>query len=265
MKQQTIRRGFVLKGIGLHSGRPAEITVTPAPSGSGLIFVVNGERIPAVIGSLTGTRRGTSLKGVAVVEHFLSAAAGLNIDNLKINVSGPELPILDGSALPFASALEEAGIVQQEEERHFFDLSAVVELVERETSLKASPYNGFKVEFMVKFEGFGEQSLVFDADKDDYLKEIAPARTFGFLEEAETLKKQGLALGASLDNALILDKNGYVNQPRFVNELVRHKILDLIGDLALLGRPLHAALRARGSGHKLNTDLVRLLTQPGGG
>ena len=259
MKQQTIKRGFSLRGIGLHSGRPAEIAVAPAPADCGLVFIVNGERVPALLGSLTETRRGTSLKGVAVVEHFLSAAAGLRIDNLEITVSGPELPILDGSALPFARALNEAGLVTQAAERRYFDLPKAVRLADQSASLEACPFNGFRVEFMVKFEGFGEQSLVFDADSQSYLEEIAPARTFGYLEEAEALKRQGLALGASLDNALVLGKDGYVNQPRFPDELVRHKVLDLIGDLALLGRPLRASLKARGSGHKLNTDLVRRL------
>ena len=265
MKQQTIKRGFTLRGIGLHSGRPAEMAVAPAPAGSGIVFIVNGERLPAVINSLAETRRGTSLKGVAVVEHFLSAAAGLNVDNLEIAVAGPELPILDGSALPFATALAEAGLVQQDKERNFFDLANSVKLTDRTAFLEASPYHGFKVEFMVKFKWFDEQSLIFDADKHDYIKEIAPARTFGYLAEAEELKRRGLALGASLENALVLDKKGYVNQPRFPDELVRHKILDLIGDLALLGRPLRAAIKAKGSGHKLNTDLVRQLIQAGGG
>ena len=145
------------------------------------------------------------------------------------------------------------------------DLQEELQLSDKGAFLEAQPYHGFRIEFMVKFEGFEEQSLVFDPESQSYLKEIAPARTFGYLEEAEALKRQGLALGASLENALVLGKNGYVNQPRFSDELVRHKILDLIGDLALLGRPLHASLKARGSGHKLNTDLVRLLTEASGG
>ena len=265
MKQKTIGRSFSLKGIGLHSGRPAEIVVAPAPADTGLVFLVDGKKVPADISSLTDTRRGTSLRGVTVVEHFLSAAAGLNIDNLEITVSGPELPVIDGSALPFAQAIIEAGLVQQTADRQYFDLKKALKLSGKDASLEAQPYHGFKVEFMVKFEGIGEQSLVFDADSQSYLEEIAPARTFGFLEEAEALKRQGLALGASLENALVLDKNGYVNRPRFPDEPVRHKSLDLIGDLDLLGRPLRASITARGCGHKLNTDFVRLLTEASGG
>jgi UDP-3-O-[3-hydroxymyristoyl] N-acetylglucosamine deacetylase len=259
MKQKTIARSFTLKGLGLHSGQPAEVTVAPAPVDTGILFLVGGEKVPASLESLAATRRGTSLEGVAVVEHFLSAAFGLNIDNLAVSVSGPELPIVDGSALPFAQAMIEAGIVEQSAEKRFIELLKEIELSEKSASLAARPYHGFQVEFMVKFEGFGEQSLVFDPERQSYIKEIAPARTFGYLEEAEELKHKGLALGASLENALVLSKNGYVNQPRFADELVRHKILDLIGDLALLGSPLHAAIKANCSGHKLNTDLVRRL------
>jgi len=255
MKQLTIARGFSLEGIGLHSGRPAGIAVEPAPADSGIVFLSGDKRVPATLASLKETRRGTTLDGVAVVEHFLSAAAGLGLDNLTVAVSGPELPVADGSALPFAQALLEAGLVEQPADKRFCELAETIRLSSGKASLEARPYHGFIVEFMVKFEGFGEQCLVFDPAKQSYLGEIAPA--FGYLEEAEELKKKGLALGASSDNALVLSKNGYVNQPRFADELVRHKVLDLIGDLALLGRPLHAALKADCSGHKLNTDLVR--------
>jgi len=257
MKQRTIGRSFSLKGIGLHSGQPAGIEVAPAPADSGIVFLTNGERVPVSLASLNGTQRGTSLAGVAVVEHFLSAAAGLGLDNLTVTVHGPELPVMDGSALIFANALLEAGPVEQPADRHFLELEEVIRLSSGKARLEAAPYRGFKVEFMVKFEGFGEQSLIFEPERQSYLKEIAPARTFGYLEEAEELKKKGLALGASTENALILSQKGYVNQPRFADELVRHKILDLIGDLALLGRPLRAAIKADCSGHKLNTELVR--------
>ncbi len=263
MKQRTIARGFSLKGIGLHSGQPVEIGVSPAPVDSGVVFLTNGKSIKASLSSLKNTQRGTSLDGVAVVEHFLSAVSGLELDNLTVNIEGPELPVTDGSALPFAQALLEAGQVEQPAERRYLELSETISLGTAQASLVASPYHGFKVEFMVKFEGFDEQSLTFDPARQSYLKEIAPARTFGYLEEAEDLKKKGLALGASAENALILSKNGYINQPRFADELVRHKILDLIGDLALLGRPLKAAIKAVGSGHKLNTELVRRILANG--
>ncbi len=257
MKQRTIAGSFTLKGIGLHSGQPAEMTVAPGSPDSGIVFLVGKDRVSASLDSLKDTQRGTTLNGVAVVEHFLSAAAGLGCDNLAVTVRGPELPVTDGSALPFAQAILEAGLVEQAADRHYLELPAPIKLESGPASLEARPAHGFKVEFMVKFEGFGEQTLIFDPARQSYLKEIAPARTFGYLEEAAELKKKGLALGASAENALILGKNGYVNEPRFADELVRHKILDLIGDLALLGRPLRAAIKANCSGHKLNTDLVR--------
>ncbi len=257
MKQTTIARGFSLTGTGLHSGQPAEIAVAPAAAGTGIVFLVNGERIPATLSSLKDTRRGTSLDGVAVVEHFLSAAAGVGCDNLAVTVKGPELPVADGSALPFAQAIVEAGLVEQAADRHYLELPGPIRIESGGGWLEARPFHGFKVEFMVKFEGFGEQTLIFDPARQSYLKEIAPARTFGYLEEAEELKKKGLALGASAENALILSHSGYVNQPRFADELVRHKVLDLIGDLALLGRPLKADIKANCSGHRLNTELVR--------
>ncbi|MDD5593395.1 MAG: UDP-3-O-acyl-N-acetylglucosamine deacetylase [Candidatus Margulisbacteria bacterium] len=261
MKQRTTERSFSIKGIGLHSGLPSEMTVEPAAAGSGLVFNVGGKKFLAVYKNLAGSRRGTTLDGVAVVEHFLSAAYGLGLDNLEIKVLGGELPIADGSALPFALALEKAGIVEQAADKVFFELKTGIKIGGKDAWLEAMPCDGLRIEFMVKFEGLGEQFFVFDPEKQSYIKEIGPARTFGYLDEAETLKRAGLALGASFDNALVLGKNGYVNQPRFADELVRHKILDLIGDLALLGRPLHASIKAYCSGHKLNADLVRLILQ----
>ncbi|MBN3033101.1 MAG: UDP-3-O-[3-hydroxymyristoyl] N-acetylglucosamine deacetylase [Candidatus Saganbacteria bacterium] len=255
MNQRTIARPVSLKGIGLHSGKESEVIMAPAEAGAGI--TING--IPAIISNVTSTDRATTIGGVALVEHLLSAAYGLGIDNLKVAVTGPELPIGDGSALPFAQALEQAGPVEQPAERLYYELKENITVKEGEALLAARPFDGFKVEFMVKFEGFGEQTLIFDPSRQSYLKEIAPARTFGRLSEAEALKRQGLALGASLGNALVLGKDGYVNEPRFPDEPVRHKLLDLIGDLALLGRPLCAALKAERSGHKLNTELVRRL------
>ena len=244
-------------GIGLHSGKPVKVKISAAPAGSGIVFIRAGERIPATIAQLKDTRRGTSLKGIAVVEHFLSAAYGIGAYDLEVEVVGDELPALDGSALPWAEAIEKAESRTQNTEHR--TLKRPIKLNDGKASLEALPHDGFRVEFMVNFKGIGEQFFVFDAEKQSYIKEIAPARTFGYLEETEELKRQGLALGASTENALVLSVNGYVNQPRFADEPVRHKILDLIGDLALLGRPLRAAIRAVCSGHKMNTDLVRLL------
>lgn len=264
MNQKTIANSVSIKGIALHSGQLAALTIHPAPPNTGIVFVVAGAKIPATIDQLKETNRGTSLNKIATVEHFLSAAFGLAIDNLLIEVeSGSELPLLDGSALPFAQALRRAQIIEQPAQKRFFQLTKNIRLTDGDSSLEARPYHGFMVDFMIKFQGVGEQSFSFNADIDSYLKEIAPARTFGYLEEYEALKEKKLAAGASYENTLVLDKNGYVNEPRFANEPVRHKILDLIGDLSLLGRPLLAEIIAKKSGHRLNAELVRRIRENG--
>ena len=249
----------MIESVGLHSGLPVKIEINAAPVGSGIEFIHNQSRIPATIGHLKSTNRGTTLSGIAVVEHFLSAAYGIGAYDLEVNVYGDELPALDGSALPWAEALKE---FKSYKVPPAIKLKQPIRITDGEASLEALPYNGFRVNFMVKFTGIGEQRFTFDAEKKDYLKEIAPARTFGYVEEYAALKKRGLALGASYENALVLDKNGYVNPPRFPDEVVRHKILDLIGDLALLGHPLKAEINALYSGHKLNAELTRRLIKP---
>ena len=257
MKQQTIQRPFSLSGVGLHSGKEAKITFSPAPPNSGIIFVKEGRKIPATIHNLKETRRGTALDGIAVVEHLLSAVYGLGLDNLEIEIAGEEAPALDGSALPYAAALEKAGIIEQKAPKTYREILTPVKIIEGAASLEALPSHGFNVNFMVNFEGVGEQKFTFDSEKQSYKKEIAPARTFGYFDEYESLKERGLARGASPENALILGKEGCINCPRFPDEVVRHKISDLIGDLALLGQPLRAEILAVKSGHKLNAELVR--------
>lgn len=257
MKQKTIGRPFQLSGIGLHSGKEAKLFFSPAQPNSGIYFLKQGEKIPALADYVTKTKRGTCLGDIAVTEHILAAIYALGIDNLQIEIKGDEPPALDGSALPWAQAFLSAGLVEQDKEKNFFSLKQPIRLSEAEASLEAVPYHGFKIGFMVDFPVVGRQSLSFDVQKQGFIKEIAPARTFGYREEYEELKKQGLALGASFDNALVLGKSGYQNKPRFPDEIVRHKILDLIGDMALLGRPLLAQIKAVKSGHKLNIELVR--------
>ena len=261
--QKTITRSFPLEGIGLHSGQPVRLLIHPAPPDSGITLVKDGQNIPATLAALDGTSRNTSLSGIATVEHFLSAAYGLGLDNLRVEIEGEEFPAVDGSSLPFVNALLAAGISEQGKAKNYFSLTAPIQINDGPSQIEALPFRGFAVEFMVNFEGFGEQILTFNAEKDSYLKEIAPARTFGYLEEYEGLKSRGLAIGASYENALVLSKQGPVNQPRFPDEIVRHKILDLIGDLALLGRPLQAQIRAVRSGHKLNAELIRRILNNG--
>jgi UDP-3-O-[3-hydroxymyristoyl] N-acetylglucosamine deacetylase len=259
MKQKTISQPFTLSGIGIHSGKDTTVKVSPAPADHGIIFLKNNKKVPAQVGRVKKTKRGTSLDGIAVTEHFLAAAYGLGLDNLAVEVRGDELPILDGSALPLAEAFEQAGIIEQAAEKQPLSTYQPINLKDGDASLEVRPYRGFKVDFMVDFPVAGESRLSFDLIQWDFKKEIAPARTFGYIEEYELLKQQGLGLGASMENALVLSRDGYLNTPRFKDELVRHKILDLLGDLALLGRPIEAEIKAVRSGHKLNIELVRRL------
>jgi UDP-3-O-acyl N-acetylglucosamine deacetylase len=260
MKQKTIRKPFRLSGTGIHSGKISSLFILPAPAGSGIHFIKEGKKIPARAAQIKETRRGTSLDGIAVTEHLLATAFGLGIDNLEVEITGSELPILDGSALPYVEAFESAGIIEQAADKKPLAPHQPVNLKDGDASLELRPYRGFKVDFMVDFAGAGELRFSFDLFQGDFKREVAPARTFGYIEEYELLKEQGLGRGASFENALILGKDGYLNKPRFPDEMVRHKILDLLGDLALLGQPLEAEIRAVKSGHKLNIKLVRILS-----
>jgi UDP-3-O-[3-hydroxymyristoyl] N-acetylglucosamine deacetylase len=240
-----------LEGIGLHSGHPVAAILSPGQDGTGI--TINGT--PALLANVTSTNRATTIGGVALVEHLLSAAYGLGRYDLEVTVEGGELPALDGSALPWVEALEKLKI--QKSKVKTIELQKPIKVEENGASIEAYPADGFSVDFMVEFEGLGLQKFVFNAQNMSYKAEIAPARTFGYLEEHEALKGQGLGLGASADNALVLTKQGYAGTPRFPDEPVRHTILDLVGDLALLGRPLKARIIADRSGHKLNAELTR--------
>jgi len=254
--QKTIKGPFSLSGIGIHSGKRCEILFRPADPDSGINFIYQGKKIPALVSQVTKTDRGTSLSGIQVVEHILAAAFGLGIDNLVIELSSPEPPILDGSALPYVEGFLGSGIVEQFIKKKVLVINDEILINDDYASLKLVPFNGFSINFMINFSYIGKQSFDFS---DNFAFEIAPARTFGLIEEIEGLKTRGLAKGASLDNALAIGREGYINPPRFSNEPVRHKILDLIGDLALVGRPLRGKIFAVRSGHKLNIELARRL------
>ncbi|MDI6731930.1 MAG: UDP-3-O-acyl-N-acetylglucosamine deacetylase [Candidatus Margulisbacteria bacterium] len=262
-RQKTLAAAFQLSGVGIHSGQETTLQCLPAPENSGIVFEKGKKQIPALIQNITDTKRGTSLGGILVVEHLLSAFFALGVDNVRIKVSGAEIPAMDGSSQPFVEAIQSAGIKEQSSPKTYIELSAPIRIEEKDAKLEALPYSGFMVDFMVNFSPVGTQKLVFDLQKGDYAGEIAPARTFGCSEEIEALKQQGLGRGASLENSLVLNQSGYINLPRFKDELVRHKILDLIGDLALLGRPLRAKIKAVKSGHKMNAELVRRILNNG--
>jgi UDP-3-O-acyl N-acetylglucosamine deacetylase len=251
-KQRTIKQPLSFSGISLHKGEFCQVTFSPAKADSGITFIYNGKRIPALAENVTDTRRGVTLGEVALVEHVLSACAGMGLDNLEISLSSPEPPILDGSALGFAQKLKAAGIMELDQEKRFFSVREILRISEADASLVLSPFDGFKIDFMIDFPIIGVMNFSYSGD----FREIAPARTFGQISELEMLHKNGLAKGASLDNALAIGPKGYVNQPRFPDEPVRHKVLDLIGDLMLVGRPIHGAIRAIKSGHRHNVALT---------
>lgn len=259
MKQKTIQHDVTLSGIGIHSGQQCWLTISPAPVNHGIVFSLNRKNFPATASLVKETRRGTTVGEIAVTEHFLAATYCLGVDNLLVSLSASELPIMDGSALPFVTALEDAQLIEQAADKNVFVTAKEFSFSANNSTLTLLPYRGLKVDFMVKFPVIGEQRCQIELNPAVFKQEIAPARTFGYIEEYELLKEQGLGRGASLENALVLSQNGYLNQPRFVDELVRHKVLDLLGDLALLGRPILGEIKAVRSGHQLNIELVRRL------
>lgn len=260
--QRTIRQTATLEGIGVHTGAAVRIRLQGAPPGSGILFsragAIAGTTIRATLDAVRSTHRGITLgNGLTVVsvEHLMAAAAGLRIDNLRVEVEGPELPALDGSAAGYVAALEGAGIVQQE------GVARVIELGNAEAAVgegHARTYlaEGFRVSYTVDLPPpLGRQAAT--ADLALFRTTIAPARTWGFADEAEALRAAGLARGAGLENVLVIGADGYQNPPRFSDEPARHKILDLIGDLALLGARLQGYVEVTRGGHALHLALAR--------
>jgi UDP-3-O-[3-hydroxymyristoyl] N-acetylglucosamine deacetylase len=271
--QKTLRRAVEIEGIGLHSGSSATVRILPAEAGSGLIFVrrdLGGIEIPAVHRHLTDSSFATTLArgtaSVATVEHLLSALQGLQIDNARIEVGGPEVPILDGSSLPIVQSLQKAGVCDLGSPRKFITLNRPISVRLGDKELVALPANGLETTYAIDFPhpAIGYQAATVRVDPPGYISTIAPARTFCLLQDVEAMQQAGLALGGSLHNALVVGERGVLNDSlRFRDEFVRHKILDLIGDLALLGAPLRAHVIAFKAGHRLHAALVaRILSTP---
>ncbi len=264
MAQRTVARSITLAGTGLHTGAPVRVRLDAAGPGSGVVFVRRdrpGSRpIRASLAAVWDFRRGVTLGGddeatVATVEHLLSAAAGVGVDNLRVEVEGPELPALDGSAAGFVRAFEEAGRVEQPAPAREIHLGAT-EVGEGRGRAVTRPGEDFLVTYTVELPApLGTQ--ISSAGLDAYRDGIAPARTWGFADEAAALEAAGLARGASLENVLVIGPEGYVNAPRFPDEPARHKILDLIGDLALLGARLRGHVEVTAGGHSLHLALAR--------
>jgi UDP-3-O-[3-hydroxymyristoyl] N-acetylglucosamine deacetylase len=277
LRQRTLKDSIRATGIGLHSGAKVYMTLRPAPANTGIVFrrldLPEPVDVPATALNVTETNLGTTLQNgegkVATVEHLLSALAGLGIDNVVIDLTAAEVPIMDGSAAPFVFLIQSAGIEELDAEKRFIRVLRPVEVTEGDKWARIEPYDGFKVNFEIDFDHpvlqKHRQRASLDFSTTAFLKEISRARTFGFLKDVETLRANELALGGSLDNAIVMDEYRVLNEDglRFQDEFVRHKVLDAVGDLYLLGSCLIGEFTGFKSGHKLNNLLLRaLLEQP---
>ncbi len=273
LKQRTLKTSIKSTGVGLHTGARVEMTMRPAPIDTGIVFhridLRQPVTIPAHASYVGDTRLSSTLEKdgarLSTVEHILSALAGLGVDNLHIDVAGPEVPIMDGSAGPFVFLLQSAGIIEQDAEKRYLKILSAVEVRDGDKWARFEPFDGFKLDFTIDFPHpvFGSENrhVIIDFAKHSYVKEVARARTFGFMQDVEAMRSAGLALGGSLQNAIVLDEFRVLNTEglRYDNEFVKHKVLDAIGDLYLLGRPLVGQYTAYKSGHGLNNALARTL------
>lgn len=273
INRRTLLRDVTCTGIGLHSGRPVRLALRPAPPEHGIRFVRTdaGAEIPATLGNVGRQDHATTLSanGVSVetVEHLLAALSALGIDDACVELDGPEVPVLDGSAAPWVLLLHEAGVRPQPVRRLFLRVLEAVEIVHGAKLARLVPSDCFEVDYTISFDHplLRHQTASFSVNQTTFEEELAPARTFGFLRDVEAMRKAGLALGGSLENAVVIGDTGVLNNRlRYENEFVRHKIVDAIGDLALLGHPVLGRLEARRAGHALHTALARkLLDNPG--
>lgn len=275
VKQRTLKNVIRATGVGLHTGEKVFMTLRPAAANAGIVFrrtdLPQPMEIKAEAYRVGDTRLSSCLikDGVKVstVEHLMSAFAGLGIDNAYVDLTGPEVPIMDGSAGPFVFLVQSAGIEEQNAPKKFIRIRKPVEAVEGDKWVRFEPYDGFKVSLSIAFghplfEG-ASQSASIDFGTTSYIKEVSRARTFGFMQDVETMRAQGLALGGSLDNAIVMDEFRVLNQDglRYEDEFVKHKVLDAVGDLYLLGHPLIGAFSGFKSGHALNNALLRKLLE----
>jgi len=267
--QRTVKQEVSFEGIGLHTGRHSSVCLKPAPRDTGILFVRKDKDslIKASVNAVTDTAFATTIgyngAKIRTVEHILSALAGLGIDNTFIEVNGPEIPILDGSSVGLTHLILTGGIAKQSKKRPFIRITHPIVLSDGHAEVAALPFEGRRITYRIQFHHhfLGEQKLSIDLTEESFVVEIAPARTFGFLKDVEYLKANGFARGGSFDNAIILGDKGIMNSTalRFKDEFVRHKILDLIGDLSLLGFPIHGHIIANKSGHTTNLKFLKKL------
>ncbi len=272
-RQRTLKNSIGATGIGLHTGEKIYLTLRPAPPSTGVIFrrvdLDPPVEIPAGLDYVTDTRLSTTIArdgvSISTVEHLLSAFAGLGIDNVYVDVSAPEVPVMDGSAGPFVFLIQSAGVQDQLPLRSFLRIKKHLLVEDGNKWAKLEPHEGFKVSISLDFDHpvFREyrQRASLDFSRNSYVKEVSRARTFGFMRDVERLRENNLALGGSLDNAVVLDDYRVINQEglRYPNEFVRHKMLDAVGDLYLLGHVLIGHFSGHMSGHALNNRLLRKL------
>jgi UDP-3-O-[3-hydroxymyristoyl] N-acetylglucosamine deacetylase len=272
-KQRTLKSVTKTVGVGLHTGARVELVLRPAAPDTGIVFhrvdLSPAVSIPANAMNIGDTRLSSTLKRdgatISTVEHILSAIGGLGIDNLHIDIAGPELPIMDGGAGPFVFLLQSAGVVEQDRPKRYLRVKAPVQVTDGDRWARFDPFNGFKLDFTIDFPHpvFGSENrhVVIDFAEHSYIKDVARARTFGFMQDVEALREAGLILGGSLQNAVVLDDFRVLNSEglRYDNEFVKHKVLDAVGDLYLLGYPLIGQYTAFKSGHALNNMLARAL------
>jgi len=274
-RQTTLRDQASVSGVGVHSGLPATLTMFPAEANTGIMFVrcgVDGQpdrEIRANVRAVTATEFATVLGDAAgplcsTAEHVLAALSGLGVDNAIIEIDGPEVPIMDGSAAPFVAAIDRAGVISLSEPRRYMRILKPVRVVQDDAYGELLPYSqGFRIEFEIEFDHtlIGRQELALDIEPETFRRELARARTFGFMRDVAKLWNAGFALGASFENTLVVNENRLLNPEglRFADEFVRHKALDAIGDLALAGAPLLGAFRSVRGGHKLNHAVLSAL------
>ncbi|MBD5802497.1 UDP-3-O-[3-hydroxymyristoyl] N-acetylglucosamine deacetylase [Azoarcus sp. Aa7] len=275
IRQRTLKSLIKATGVGLHGGRKVQLVLRPAAPDTGIVFhrvdldpVVD---FPADPYSVCDTRMCSGLERdgakVGTVEHLMSALAGLGIDNLHVDVDAPEIPILDGSAGPFVFLLQSAGIEEQQAPKRFLRVTKAVEYREDDKWVRLEPYDGFRLDFSIVFNHPAidktSTQVSIDFAEHSYVRDVARARTFGFMQDVEFMRANGLALGGSLDNAIVMDEYRVLNTEglRYVDEFVKHKVLDAIGDLYLCGHPLLARYSAHKAGHALNNQVLRVLLE----
>ena len=273
--QRTLKSIVKATGVGLHGGRKVNLTLRPAAPETGIVFHrVDLEpplTMPADPYAVCDTRMCSGLEQgghkVGTVEHLMSALAGLGVDNLHVDVDAPEIPILDGSSAPFVFLLQSAGIEEQKAPKKFMRVKKAVEYVEGDKWVRLEPYDGFSLSFSIVFNHPAIDStstrVKVDFAEQSYVRDVARARTFGFMQDVEFMRANGLALGGSLENAIVMDEYRVLNAEglRYADEFVKHKVLDAIGDLYLCGHPLLAAYSAHKAGHALNNQILRVLLE----